>query len=121
MPRASTWTRALTAGLLVAWGLERAVSSPSQAAWACPAHLTVRVRANDIRHALQDSRLELELARCCPVAWALCRALGVPLGRVTVGPYNVDCEVWQDHGSIKGCLPPEVTRALDQFDRTRTR
>jgi hypothetical protein len=85
-----------------------------------PSRVTVRVWAADIVAALRDACLDRAPAQYCPVAWALCRALGVPLGSVTVGPSNVDCEAWQEHGPVEGLLPPHVTRALDQFDRTRT-
>jgi hypothetical protein len=56
--------------------------------------VTVRVRADDITGALQDARLARHPAHYCPVARALCRVLAVPLGWVTIGPSNVDCEAW---------------------------
>jgi len=81
--------------------------------------VTVRVRADDITGALQDARLARHPAHYCPVARALCRALAVPLGWVTIGPSNVDCEAWQGYGPVEGILPPQVTAAIDRFDRGR--
>jgi hypothetical protein len=59
-------------------------------------------------------------AQYCPVARALCRASGVPLASVTVGPYNVDCEPWRGRDAVEGLLPANLTRVLEHFDRTRT-
>jgi len=45
--------------------------------------------------------------------------LEVPLGHVTVGPYNVDCEAWEGRGAVEAFLPPHVTAAIASFDRRR--
>lgn len=111
--------RALPAPSPVASDLDEEDSSPPLQARSSSPCLTVRVSAEDIAAALQDARLDTPLAQYCPVARALCRALDVPLGHVTVGPYNVDCEGWEGRGAVEALLPPHVTKAIAYFDRRR--
>jgi hypothetical protein len=66
--------------------------SSSQERDSYPSRVTVHVPTADIMAARWDARLDRAPAQYCPVARALCRALGVPLGWVTVGPYNVHGE-----------------------------
>ncbi len=100
-------------------GPDEADAWPPQGTSSGLSGLTVRMTAEDIAVALQDARLERYPARYCPLARAFCRALEVPLGHVTVGPYNVDCEAWEGRGAVEAFLPPHVTAAIASFDRRR--
>lgn len=111
--------RALPAPSQVAGGPDEADAWPPQGTSSGLSGLTVRMTAEDIAVALQDARLERCPAQYCPVARAFCRALEVPLGYVTVGPYNVDCEAWEGRGAVEAFLPPHVTAAIASFDRRR--
>jgi hypothetical protein len=82
-------------------------------------YVTIDVLQEDIDRALRDRRLRSRRGAVCPVARAACRALGLALGNVKVGPSSMSIWGWKDHDFV--CIPvtQKIARAVATFDRQR--
>ena len=71
----------------------------------------------DIERALRDRRYRARPATFCPIARALCRALGLALGSVKVGGNSLSLWGWKDHEYLRVSATKKIERAVTTFDR----
>jgi hypothetical protein len=80
-------------------------------------YLTIDVLQEDIDRALRDRRLRSRRGAVCPVARAACRALGLALGNVKVGPSSMSIWGWKDHTFLCIAATKKLAGAIQRFDK----
>ncbi len=79
--------------------------------------ITAVVLREDVEHAMQAVQTGHYAMTHCPLARALCRALALPLGHVSVS-HIVEVYDWKEYEQIRGVATKKMIRAMEQFDDT---
>jgi hypothetical protein len=82
-------------------------------------YVTIEVLQDDIHRALRDRRLRSAPAIFCPVARAVCRALGLALGNVKAGGNTISIWDWKGYEYLSVTATRKLEDAVTRFDRER--
>lgn len=82
-------------------------------------YMTTDVLQDDIERALRDRRYRARPDTFCPIARAICRALGLALGNVKVGGNSISIWGWKDHDYLRVAATKKLERAVTTFDRDK--
>jgi hypothetical protein len=82
------------------------------------AWVTAVVRREAVEQAVRARHAGHHAMTDCPIARALCRALGLALGHVAVASDLVDVYDWKDAAVVEGVATKKRRRAMERFDET---
>jgi hypothetical protein len=80
--------------------------------------ITAVVLREDVEQAVQAINAGYNTTIHCPIARALCRALGLPLGDVAVEYDLVEVYDWKGYDFVEGVPTKKMRRAMARFDAT---
>jgi hypothetical protein len=78
--------------------------------------ITAVVRRDDVENAVKSVQAGHHASTHCLIARALCRALGLPLGKVFAGYDLVEVYDWKAYAYVEGVPTNKMLRAMQRFD-----
>jgi hypothetical protein len=82
------------------------------------AWVTAVVLRDDVEQAVRSIQIGHHAATHCPIARALCRVLGLPLGHVAVAYDVIEVYDWKEYELVEGVPTRKMVRAMERFDET---
>jgi hypothetical protein len=82
-------------------------------------YVTIEVLQEDVDETRGDPRFQGSRARFCPVARATCRALGLPLGPISVGAASLSIWGRKDQAYLEATTSTSLAREIARFDHER--
>jgi hypothetical protein len=80
--------------------------------------ITAVVLREDVEHTLRAMQAGSHDIPSCPLERALCRAMALPLGHVSVAYDLVQAYEWKAYAYAEGIPTKKMTRAMKWFDET---